>query len=74
MIFELETDYIELFKLLKAAAVVASGGEAKHAIDEGEVEVNGVVETRRRYKVRPGDRIRIGDIEILAATASEPEQ
>ncbi len=67
--FELNGEYIELYKLLKAMALCGSGAEAKHAIDEGIITVNGEVETRRRYKVRMGDRILFGDeeIEVVAA-------
>lgn len=61
MTFGLETEYIELYKLLKALSLCASGGEAKHAIDSGLVNVNGVTETRRRCKIRVGDRILFGE-------------
>ncbi|RLA66966.1 MAG: RNA-binding S4 domain-containing protein [Epsilonproteobacteria bacterium] len=55
--FELSTEYIELFKLLKALHLVGTGGEAKISISEGLVQVNGVVEMRKRYKVRVGDKV-----------------
>ncbi|MCL4116037.1 UNVERIFIED_CONTAM: hypothetical protein GTU68_057968 [Idotea baltica] len=35
--------------------VCFSGGEAKMCIEDEMVEVNGAVETRKRYKVRSGD-------------------
>ena len=50
-------DYIELNKLLKLLNWVGTGGEANLMIDNGEVTVNGVIETRRRNKLRPGDKI-----------------
>lgn len=50
-------EYIELNNLLKALGWVASGGEAKVSIDQGEVVVNGEVETRRRKKMRVGDAV-----------------
>ncbi|TDJ05126.1 MAG: RNA-binding S4 domain-containing protein [Deltaproteobacteria bacterium] len=55
--FKLETEYIELFKLLKAVNLVGSGGEAKIHISEGVVLVNGEIETRKRYKTRVGDLV-----------------
>ena len=55
MIFQLNSDYIELYKLLKLESLVQSGGEAKHIISEGYVSVNGVVETQKRKKIRKGD-------------------
>ncbi len=48
---------VELYKILKFEALVASGGEAKMVIDEGLVKVNGQVELRRRNKIRAGDVI-----------------
>ena len=50
-------EFIELNKLLKLMRLVGSGGEANMAIDNGLVEVNNIVETRRRRKLRTGDRV-----------------
>lgn len=50
-------DYIKLDSFLKLANLVASGGEAKILIADGEVSVNGEVETRRGRKLRVGDRV-----------------
>ena len=49
------TEYIKLQDLLKFAAAVQTGGEAKLAVQEGEVSVNGEVCTMRGKKLRPGD-------------------
>lgn len=54
-------EYIELFKLMKVSNMVGTGGEAKIHISEGLVLVNGQVETRKRYKVRPGDKVEFQD-------------
>lgn len=48
-------EFIELNKLLKLLRMVGSGGEANSRIENGEVMVNGVMETRKRNKLRPGD-------------------
>ena len=48
-------DYIKLDALLKYAALVGSGGEAKAAIADGLVSVNGEVCLMRGKKIRPGD-------------------
>jgi len=48
-------EYIELNKLLKLLRMVGSGGEANGRIESGEIMVNGVVETRKRNKLRAGD-------------------
>ena len=48
---------VELFKVLKFEGLVGSGGEAKFVISEGQVKVNGTVETRKRKKIVAGDVI-----------------
>ena len=53
--FSLEgKDYIELHNLLKVIGLCGSGGEAKMLIADGLVKVDGVVETRKRCKIRAG--------------------
>lgn len=47
---------IELCQFLKFAGLAASGGEAKQAVAEGRVTVNGEIETRKRRKLAAGDR------------------
>lgn len=51
---EITTEYIKLQDLLKFAAAVQTGGEAKVVIQEGDVTVNGEVCTMRGRKLRPG--------------------
>ena len=50
-------DHITLTNLLKIMHLVGTGGEANLHIVDGEVTVNGVVETQKRKKLRAGDRI-----------------
>jgi ribosome-associated protein len=54
---EINQEPIALYQLLKLEALVSSGGEAKVAIDNGRVLVNGEVETRRRKKIMSDDII-----------------
>jgi ribosome-associated protein len=56
---------VELYKILKFAGLVASGGEAKSVIAAGEVKVNGVTETQKRKKITSGDVIEFAQ-EIIA--------
>ena len=65
----IETEYIKLDSLLKFAAVVGTGGEAKYVISEGMVTVNGEVCTMRGKKLRPGDKVSFQglDFEIVQA-------
>ncbi|MEI8205774.1 MAG: RNA-binding S4 domain-containing protein [Kiritimatiellales bacterium] len=52
--FTITGDYIELDKLLKAARLCGTGGEARIVISEGLVTVDGETELRLRRKIRPG--------------------
>lgn len=51
---------IRLGQFLKHAGLVGSGGEAKVAIVEGDVTVNGLVERRRRRQLKNGDVVAVG--------------
>jgi len=56
--FKLEgKEYIELKNLLKVTGVCSSGGAAKTAIEFGSVTVDGLVETRKAFKVRAGHTV-----------------
>jgi RimJ/RimL family protein N-acetyltransferase/ribosome-associated protein YbcJ (S4-like RNA binding protein) len=57
----LEKEPGELYKILKFENLVNSGGEAKHMIAQGDVRVNGQIETRKRKKIVAGDRIEFED-------------
>lgn len=61
----IETEFIKLDALLKFAALVGTGGEAKYVISEGMVKVNGEVCTMRGKKLRPGDRVDFAGNELL---------
>jgi ribosome-associated protein len=46
---------ITVGQFVKLAGLAGSGGEAKQLVVDGEVRVNGRVETRRGHKLEPGD-------------------
>lgn len=52
---------IRLDQFLKLAQIVTSGGEAKQLIQQGNVTVNGELETRRRRQLQVGDQVAVGD-------------
>lgn len=54
---KISTEFIKLDALLKYAAAVGTGGEAKNVISDGLVKVNGEVCTMRGKKLRRGDTI-----------------
>ena len=58
-------EFIELFKLLKVTGLCESGGMAKIAIAQGEVKVDGLVDTRKACKIRRGQRVEFGGEIIL---------
>ena len=51
----IQTEFIKLDSLLKFAALVGTGGEAKIVISDGLVSVNGEVCTARGKKIYNGD-------------------
>jgi len=61
---EITKEPVELYKILKFEGLASSGGEAKSVIAEGQVLVNGKVETRKRKKIVSGDIIELGDEKI----------
>ena len=64
MDIKLKDEFIKLGQALKLAGVVEDGVEAKYAIQDGLVQVNGEVDQRRGRKVYEGDVITFEDQEI----------
>lgn len=58
------TEFIKLDSLLKFAGVMETGGEAKEAIQAGDVKVNGEVCTMRGKKIRPGDVVSLDGVTL----------
>jgi len=54
---EIREEPTALYKILKIANLVSGGGEAKLAISEGYVYLNGEVETQKRKKIVAGDLV-----------------
>lgn len=61
---KLREEFIKLGQALKAANLVEDGVEAKYVIQDGEVLVNGEVDTRRGRKLYDGDVIAFHGEEI----------
>ena len=70
-IIQITTEYIKLQDLLKLADAVATGGEAKIRVQEGEVLVNGETCTQRGRKIRPGDRVDYHGLTLGVAYADQ---
>ena len=54
MVIHIRDEFIKLGQALKLAGVVEDGVEAKYAINDGLVKVNGEVDTRRGRKIHVG--------------------
>ena len=67
--FELDREFVELNQLLKLAGLCDSGGAGKQLVAGGEVRVDGAVELRKTAKIRAGQRVRVGDVEIRVVGA-----
>lgn len=71
--FEIKKEPIELYKILKFEGLAASGGEAKSAIAEEQVLVNGELETRKRKQIVAGDRVEFAGETIVITLAPQVE-
>ena len=69
MQFAVRGEYIQLDQLLKATGLCDSGGAAHAAIAEGRVRVDGAVDTRKRAKLRPGQTVSFGGVEVKLVAA-----
>lgn len=63
--FQIEGEYIELIKLLKAAHITVSGAEAKQLVESGVVLRNGEVESRKRAKITPNETIVVSGVATI---------
>lgn len=61
---KLKDEFIKLGQALKASALVESGVDAKIVIQNGEVKVNGNVETQRGKKLVGGEVVSFDGEEI----------
>ena len=68
IVVEVRGDHIQLDQLLKTTGLCHSGGFAHAEIEAGKVTVDGVVETRKRAKLRPGQTVVYADqsVELVA--------
>jgi ribosome-associated protein len=57
IVFTLRGEYIQLDQLLKATGLAHSGGAAHAMVEEGLVRVDGKPESRKRAKLRAGQRV-----------------
>ena len=63
--FKLEGEFIPMIQLLKATNLVQTGGEAQMVVMDGLVKYNGVVDYRKRLKVKQGDIVEFDNKKII---------
>ena len=63
-----ELDTFRLDHFLKTSAISETGGQAKVLIQNGEVKVNGQIETRRRRQLVANDVVEIGGKKLVVST------
>lgn len=57
-------EFIKLGQALKLAGLVDSGVDAKFIVQDGQVKVNGEVDTRRGKKLYPGDTFEFNGVVV----------
>ncbi len=65
--FELAGEFVELNQLLKLVGLVDSGGAGKNMVASGVVKVDGKKELRKTAKIRSGQVVKVGDVQIEVA-------
>ena len=65
--FELAGEFVELNQLLKLVGLVDSGGAGKNMVAAGVVKVDGKKELRKTAKIRSGQVVKVGDVQIEVA-------
>ena len=66
------TPFIALKDALKISGLVMTGGMVKNILQEGQVSVNSVPETRRGRKLYPGDIVAYGSEQLIIVSGVKP--
>ena len=69
--FELNREFVQLNQLLKLTGLCDSGGAGKALVAGGGVSVDGSMELRKTCKIRVGQLVRLGDVEISVVAGEE---
>lgn len=62
--FAVKGDFIQLIQLLKVMNWVEHGAMAQRVVEEGLVKYNGVIDHRKRLKVRRGDLVEFDGMQV----------
>ena len=69
--FGLNREFVQLNQLLKLTGLCDSGGAGKALVAGGGVSVDGNIELRKTCKIRVGQVVTLGDVEIKVVAAAE---
>jgi ribosome-associated protein len=69
--FRLNREFVQLNQLLKLTGLCDSGGAGKALVAGGGVSVDGSVELRKTCKIRVGQVVRLGDLQITVVAGEE---
>ena len=64
IVFDLTSEFVEVNQLLKLVGLVDSGGAGKNMVASGAVSVDGTHELRKTAKIRSGQTVSVGDLQI----------
>ncbi len=70
--FCLNREFVQLNQLLKLTGLADSGGAGKALVAGGGVCVDGTVELRKTCKIRIGQVVTLGDVEIRVVAGEAP--
>ena len=72
--FRLNREFVQLNQLLKLTGLCDSGGAGKALVAGGGVSVDGSVELRKTCKIRVGQVVRLGDVQITVVAGEHVPQ
>jgi ribosome-associated protein len=72
--FCLNREFVQLNQLLKLTGLCDSGGAGKALVAGGGVSVDGSVELRKTCKIRVGQVVSLGDVQITVVAGEEVPQ
>lgn len=68
--FPLRGEHVELCQLLKLTGIAGSGGQGQHMVADGLVRVDGRAESRKRAKIRAGQVVACGGVQVRVVPES----
>lgn len=72
--FQLNREFVQLNQLLKLTGLCDSGGAGKALVAGGGVSVDGNVELRKTCKIRIGQMVALGDVQITVVAGADATQ